>query len=327
LSNLYGAIAASNMSVGGKAVVHNNTECLVRGVGWLRGVKDLENVVVASRQGVPVRVAAVAAVQLGPEFRRSALEKGGQEAVGGVVIMRVGQNPLEVTRAVKEKIRQLQAGLPEGVRVVPFYERTRRIESAIHTVTGTLREEIVIACIAILLILTHVRSAIVVCVTLPASALPSGGVGLAPSMRPVLPRLVIAAVVAVLVLAIVLAHWRTVAVGSLIVIAFLADTRFHKLGSEFMPELNEGSVMDMPLTAPRVAMSQAVDDVIVRDRVLNSFPEVEQVVGKIGRAETATDPSPVDMVETVVSLRPPEWWPKRKIEFRDALAQAAVVAG
>src|SRR3954452_19052562 len=102
--------------------------------------------------------------------------------------------------------------------------------------------------------------------------------------------------------------------------------RTRHLGSEFMPELNEGSIMDMPLTAPRVPMAQAVDDVQVRDRFLRSFPEVEQVVGKIGRAETATDPSPVDMVETIISLRPPEWWPKRKIEFDDALAQAAVVA-
>ncbi|HEV8378259.1 MAG TPA: efflux RND transporter permease subunit, partial [Tepidisphaeraceae bacterium] len=122
-------------------------------------------------------------------------------------------------------------------------------------------------------------------------------------------------------------HRWTVAVASLIIVALLADTRFKKLGSEFMPELNEGSLMDMPLTAPRIAMSQAVDDVIVRDQVSRSFPEVEQVVGKIGRAETATDPSPVDMVETVVSLRPADWWPKRQIRFEDALGQAAVVAG
>ncbi|HEV8379148.1 MAG TPA: efflux RND transporter permease subunit, partial [Tepidisphaeraceae bacterium] len=171
LGSLYAAISTSNMSVGGKSVVTNNTEYLVRGVGWLRGVNDLEQVVVASRGGVPIRVKDLATVQLGPEFRRSALEKNGQEVVGGVVMMRVGQNPLEVTKAVKEKIRQLQSGLPQGVRVVPFYERTRLIESAIHTVTSTLREEIIIASIAILLILTHLRSAIVVCITLPMAVL------------------------------------------------------------------------------------------------------------------------------------------------------------
>ncbi len=489
LNSLYAAISTSNMSVGGKSVVTNNTEYLIRGVGWLRGVHDLEQVVVASRGGVPIRVKDLATVQLGPEFRRSALEKNGQEAVGGVVMMRVGQNPLEVTKAVKEKIRQLQSGLPEGVRVVPFYERTRLIESAIHTVTATLREEIIIASIAILLILTHLRSAIVVCITLPMAVLISflfmyylnipsnimslsgiaisigilvdaavvmvenashelkerfgdgkvrgdtseivikacrlvgrpiffsvlimlisfipvfafGGqegklshplaftktfamcgvavlaITLVPALIPLLVRgrirgeeqnwivrsfihiyrpvlswmidrvgvvlWIMAAIlllasgflsvpfltrgllaIAIIAIALVTRRRWTVAVITLVGIALLADTRFKKLGSEFMPELNEGSLMDMPLTAPRIAMSQAVDDVIVRDRVMSSFPEVEQVVGKIGRAETATDPSPVDMVETVVSLRPQEWWPKRQIRFDDALRQAAVVA-
>src|SRR6185369_7791624 len=108
-----------------------------------------------------------------PAFRRSALEKDGREAVGGVVLMRYGENPLQITQRIKEKLRQVQAGLPAGVRVVPFYDRTRLIESAIHTVTGTLREEMIIASIAILLILTHIRSAFVVCVTLPIAVLVS----------------------------------------------------------------------------------------------------------------------------------------------------------
>jgi Cu(I)/Ag(I) efflux system membrane protein CusA/SilA len=491
LSAATAAIAASNMSVGGKVIVTNGTEYLVRGIGWLTGVKDLENVVIASRQGVPIRIQDVATVQLGPEFRRSALEKNGQEAVGGVVMMRVGQNPLEVTYAIKEKIRDMQSGLPDGVRIIPFYDRTRLIESAIHTVTATLREEIIIASIAILLILTHFRSAFVVCVTLPLAVLISflfmyylgipsnimslsgiaisigilvdaavvmvenashelkakfgdeivrgdtteivikscrlvgrpiffsvlimlvsflpvfsfGGqegklshplaftksfamigvailaITLVPALiplfikgrirgeeenwivrsfihiyRPVLSWVIdrpgvvwwIMAVIislgaalvgSVKVSAIALGLgllfvllgvsrtlWRAIAVASLLAIAFLADTRFPKLGSEFMPKLNEGSIMDMPVTAPRVAMSEAVDDVIVRDRLLRSFPEVEQAVGKVGRATTATDPSPIDMVETIASLRPGEWWPKRKLRFDDALAQAAVVA-
>jgi Cu(I)/Ag(I) efflux system membrane protein CusA/SilA len=548
LSALYAAIAKSNMSVGGKVVVQNNSEYLVRGVGWLQGVKDLENVVVTSRQGVPIRVKDVAAVQLGPEFRRSALEKNGQEAVGGVVMMRYGQNPLEITQAIKQKIRDMQSGLPEGVRVVPFYDRTRLIESAIHTVTGTLREEIIIASIAILLLLSHFRSAVVVCITLPMAVLVSflfmyylnmpsnimslsgiaisigilvdaavvmvenathelkekfgdqkvrgdttevvihacrlvgtpiffsviimllsflpvftfGGqegklshplaftktfamIGVAllaitfvPALIPLLikgrlrseeenwivrsfihiykpflswmmdrpsvvwwimaviltlgggfvgssvvsalvlgigimfvvlgvrqsgwtiwlvvaalitlvtmmamrvnpstvnhlpiairhgfPWLVLAAVSVIVGLAMFLKHWRTAAVASLLLIAFFADTRFVKLGGEFMPELNEGSIMDMPLTAPRIALGQAVDDVMVRDRLLRSFPEVEQAVGKVGRADTATDPSPTDMVETVVSMRPKAWWPKRKVQFDDALKQAGVIA-
>jgi Cu(I)/Ag(I) efflux system membrane protein CusA/SilA len=119
---------------------------------------------------------------------------------------------------------------------------------------------------------------------------------------------------------------RVIAAFTLVAIAFLADTRFRKLGGEFMPELNEGSIMDMPLSAPRIPMAQAVDDVMVRDRLLRSFPEVEQAVGKIGRAETATDPSPVDMVETVVTLQPREYWPKRALRLEDATAQAKIVA-
>ncbi len=491
LSSVYSAIASSNMSVGGKTVVSNNSEYLIRGVGWLQGVKDLENVVVTSRGGVPILLKNLASVQLGPEYRRSALEKNGHEAVGGVVMMRYAQNPLEVTRLIKEKIRDMQSGLPQGVRVVPFYDRTRLIESAIHTVTGTLREEIIIATIAILLILTHVRSAFVVCITLPLAALISflfmyylgipsnimslSGIAISIGIlvdaavvmvenathelklhagdrkvsgdtteivvkacrlvgRPIFFSVVIMlisflpvfafsgqegklshplaytksfAMIGVAILAITLVpaiipifikgrlkgeedNWivrsfihiykpmlswvidrpgfvwwmmaiilslgagfmsssvvtavvlaigmvfvllgvkrrvpRIVAAAVLVAVAFVADTRFRKLGGEFMPELNEGSIMDMPLSAPRIAMAQAVDDVMVRDRILRSFPEVDQAVGKIGRAETATDPSPVDMVETIVTLQPREFWPKRLMKFDDVTAQANVVA-
>jgi Cu(I)/Ag(I) efflux system membrane protein CusA/SilA len=490
LSTVFGAIASSNMSVGGKVVVSNNSEYAIRGVGWLQGVKDLENVVVTSRGGVPILLKNLATVQLGPEFRRSALEKNGAEAVGGVVMMRYGQNPLEVTRLIKEKIRDMQSGLPQGVRIVPFYDRTRLIESAIHTVTGTLREEIIIATIAILLILTHVRSAFVVCITLPLAALISflfmyylnipsnimslSGIAISIGIlvdaavvmvenathelkekfgtekvagdtteivvracrlvgRPIFFSVVIMlisflpvfafsgqegklshplaytksfAMIGVAILAITLVpaiiplfirgrlkredenwivrsfiniykpllswvidrpgfvwwlmgailslgagfiqsslvasivlalglcfillgvkhlRWRIIAATALIAIAFLADTRFRKLGGEFMPSLNEGTIMDMPQSAPRIAMAEAVDDVMVRDRLIRSFPEVEQAVGKIGRADTATDPSPVDMVETIVNLQPREFWPKRLIRFEDAMAQADVV--
>ena len=550
LGQLYSAIANSNKSVGGKVIQSGNTEYLIRGVGWLQGLEDLEDVVVVSRGSVPIRLKDVATVQMGPAFRRSALEKDGREVAGGVVLMRYGENPLVITQRIKEKIRDLQSGLPEGVRIVPFYDRTRLIESAIHTVTGTLREEIIIASIAILLILTHFRSAFVVCVTLPMATLVSflfmyylnipsnimslsgiaisigilvdaavvmvenathelhqhfgnekvrgdttelvvrscrlvgrpiffsvvimlisflpifaftgqegklshplaftksfamigvavlaitlvpaiiplfirgklsgedqnwivrsfiniykpllswiidrpgfvwwimgailslgagfidsplvsglalsaglvfvvlgvrqggwtiyvvvavlicsflaAGLGreglhvptatLPRALRAALPWLLAAAVAAFLVLAMTLRHWRTVAVATLLLVAFWADTRFRKLGGEFMPSLNEGSILDMPTSAPRVATAQAIDDVMVRDRLIRSMPEVEQAVGKIGRADTSTDPSGIEMVETIITLRPHEWWPKRKFEFDDALAQGAAVA-
>ena len=493
LGAVYGAIQRSNMSVGGKTVVANNSEYIVRGVGWLRGVKDLESVIIESRGGVPVRVKDVAHVQMGPEYRRSALEKNGREAVGGVVMMRFGENPLAVTELIKQKIRDMQSGLPEGVRVVPFYDRTRLIESAIHTVTATLREEMIIAAIAILLILAHARSAFVVCVTLPMAVavsflamyyagMPSnimslcgiaisigilvdaavvmvenathelkehfgdqkvtgdtteivvracrlvgrpiffsviimllsflpvfafGGqegklshplaytksfammgvallaISLVPAMIPIfirgrlrgeedniivrsfvhiykpmlswvidrpavvwwmmavilslgagfvgvawLQQIVVGVGLIFILLGTRKSGWvaRLAGVVTLLAVAFVADTRFVKLGGEFMPSLNEGSIMDMPTSAPRIAMVQAVDDVMIRDRIMRGFPEVEGVVGKIGRADTATDPSPVDMVETIVTLHQREWWPKRKVMFGDLVKQAGVVA-
>jgi Cu(I)/Ag(I) efflux system membrane protein CusA/SilA len=171
LGAVFNAVARSNIAVGGKVYFEANAEFLIRGVGWLRGVKDLENVVVAERDGVPIYVQNLSALKLGPEYRRCMMEKNGTEAVGGVVMMRYGENPLKVTQAIKDRIEQLQAGLPAGVRIVPFYDRTRLIEGAIHTLLGTLKEEIIVASLVVLLVLRHLRSAIVVCVTLPLAVL------------------------------------------------------------------------------------------------------------------------------------------------------------
>jgi Cu(I)/Ag(I) efflux system membrane protein CusA/SilA len=486
LSTVFDAVARSNIAVGGKVYFENNAEYLIRGVGWLRGVHDLENVVVAERKGVPIYTRNLAAVQLGPEYRRSMLEKNDREAVGGVVMMRYGENPLTVTRAIKARIEQLQAGLPPGVRIVPFYDRTRLIEGAIHTLVGTLREELIVASIAILLILTHIRSAIVVCSTLPLAVLvafilmyylgiPSNIMslsGIAISIgilvdaavvmtenatheltkhfghervrgdtteivvkacrlvgKPIFFAVIIMLIsflpvfalggqegkmfhplaftksfammgVAILAVTFVPAmipifikgrlrseedNWivrsfiniykpvltwlmnvpaagicfvgflfligaglvgsRTLFMGVLALALFFGSVffrrffskalafillgttalvawNFPKLGREFMPPLDEGSILDMPVTVPRVSIVQASDDIRVRDRIMRSFPEVDQVVGKVGRADTPTDPSGIDMVETVVTLRPKEWWPKRKLQFKDALDEA-----
>ncbi|MEX1096949.1 MAG: efflux RND transporter permease subunit [Planctomycetales bacterium] len=496
LGELYSAVARSNSAVGGRVVQKARAEYLVRSVGWIASTRDVEQTVVKSVDGTPIYVSNVATVQLGPTLRRGVLEKDGSEAVGGVVIMRYGENPLEVTRRIKDKIAQLQPGLPEGVRIVPFYERTRLIESAIDTVTGVLREEMIIASLAVLLILWHLRSALIICITLPMAVLvafilmrlfdmPSnimslsgiaisigvlvdsaivmvenathhlqrkfgeqkvvgdtremvlpalqtvgrpiffsvmimlisfvpvfalGGmegrmfhplaftktfamlgvsilaITLVPALIPLLVRgrlrheeeswivrsvieiyrpvlrflldhpwpivwltglifilgavpwgidLLFRFVVGGVLAAMLWAAWReeswrqrgwaaAMAVG-LLAVALLADQNMRRLGREFMPPLDEGSILDMPVTVPRASVTQASDDLKARDALLRMFPEVEQVVGKAGRAETPTDPAPLDMVETVINLRPREHWPKRELRYDDALAETGAV--
>ncbi|MCC6357404.1 MAG: efflux RND transporter permease subunit [Phycisphaerales bacterium] len=489
LSALYNAVARSNIAVGGKVFVEARAEYLIRGVGWIRGVRDLENIVVAERDGVPIYVRNVATVQLGPEYRRSMLEKNNQEAVGGVVMMRYGENPLEVTKNIKQRIEELQPGLPSGVRIIPFYDRTRLIEGAIHTLTRTLTEEMIVASIAILLILTHLRSALLVCLTLPLAVLVSfilmyylgipsnimslSGIAISIGIlvdaavvmvenatheltrkfghdrvrgdtteivvnacrlvgKPIffaviimlisfLPVFVLTgqegkmfhplaftktfAMVGVACLAVTFVpamipvlirgrlrseeeNWivrsfiniykpvltwlmdvpaagiwfmsflfvvgagfigstqfflvvlaaalffgciffrRIVAKGvafGLLLAAATWSWHFPKLGREFMPPLDEGSILDMPVTVPRVSVTQAADDIRLRDMIMKSFPEVDQVVGKAGRADTPTDPSGIDMIETIVTLRPKEWWPKRGMRFDDALKEAGTL--
>ena len=168
----YSAVARSNSSVGGRVIHQGNAEYLIRSVGWIENLDDIRETVVAQRSnGTPINVGMLGTVQVGPAFRRSVLEKDGKEAVGGVVLMRYGENPLEVTRRVKEKITTLQAGLPAGVRIVPFYDRTPLIHKAIETVSGTVKEELIVCTIAILLVMGHVGNAFVVAVTLPMAIL------------------------------------------------------------------------------------------------------------------------------------------------------------
>src|SRR5262249_55063798 len=151
-----------------------NSEYLVRGVGWLgtgianggafdskQAINDLQNVVLAVPGQGLLKLGDLAHVALGPGFRRGVFEKDGNEVVGGVVLMRFGENPLEVTRRIKDKIQELQVGLPEGVRIVGVYDRTQLIERAVGTVTGTLLEAIVTATIAVLLVLLHFRTSFI----------------------------------------------------------------------------------------------------------------------------------------------------------------------
>jgi len=442
LGEIYSAIARSNSAVGGGVVQKGNAEYLIRSVGWIEDLDDIRQTVVTERNGVPVTVGDLATVQMGAEFRRSVLEKDGMEVTGGVVMMRYGENPLDVTERVKEKIRELQKGLPEGVKIVPFYDRTRLIEGSIHTVTKILEHEILIAAIAILLVLTHVRSVFVVIITLPLSILVafilmkwfgissnimslsgiaisigilvdqaivmlenathrltqhfgdkritgdtteivvgamrqvgrpiffsvlimvisflpvfalSGQEGklfhplaftktfaligtalisitLVPAIIPLLIRgrlsreennWIVRSVIDMYrpVLGFLMNKPKTVVWLFVMLLAFGFFTARH-LGREFMPSLDEGGIMDMPVTVPRASVTEVADDIKARDALLRALPEVEMVVGKAGRAETPTDPSPLDMIETVITLRPREDWLKRKIKLPKAEEEA-----
>lgn len=504
LGELYAAVGKSNMPAGGGVVQKNNAEYIVRGVGWIKDKYDIENTVIKEVNGTPIYVKNIATVQLGTQFRRSVYEKDGNEVTGGAVLMRHGENPLAVTERVKEKIQELQPGLPEGVHIVPAYDRTRLIHGAIHTLTEVMWHEMVIASLAILLILMHVRSVFVICVTLPLSVLfsfllmwvlretgiidiqanimslagitisigilvdqaivmtenathtlkqhfgdrrvtgdirelvikPCRTVGrpiffsvmimllsfipvfmlsgregklfhplaftksfamlgvalisvtLVPALIPTfikgrirseeenwivrsfiniykplltwaLPRrnlvmwmfavlLVLAAgmfplqaVVGqgasetawkhtfLLVFGLVASltviftrgfRWQVLSLASLVLIGLWAY-QFPKIGVAFMPALDEGATLDMPITVPRASVTQAADDLKARDALLRGFPEVESVIGKAGRADTPTDPAPLDMVETFVNYRPRELWPKRVLRYDDAAAQ------
>ena len=171
LGELYAAVSKSNLSVGGGVIQKNNAEYLVRSVGWIRDLKDIENTVIKEVGGTPLYVKNVAMVQKGTQFRRAVYEKDGNEVVGGIVLMRHGGNPLAVTQRIKEKIQELQPALPTGVRIIPAYDRTALITGAIHTLTEVMWHEMLIAAVAILLILLHFRSVFVICVTLPLAVL------------------------------------------------------------------------------------------------------------------------------------------------------------
>src|SRR5215213_9622768 len=439
LSTVVEAVERSNTNVGGNVVEQAGQWAVVRGLGLIESTADVENVVLGAQNGTPVYVKNVAEVKLGNAFRTGALDRNGAEAVGGVVVARYGVNVLEVIEAVKRKIEELKPGLPEGVRVVPFYDRTQLINRASDTLREALIEELILVTLANLLFLAHFRSVLIVTVPLPLAVLFSflfmryfgissnimslAGIAIAISdlvdagivvtenayraiekdgidtrdkarvWRAVLDAtktvgVPIFASMAIIVLAFMpvfalegqegklfrpLAFTKTFAMlgaacmavtlvpvlctyvlggklhpeewnpimrflravyrpllvtavrhrvvtVSLAVLLFagavLVSTR---IGSEFMPPLNEGDLMYMPVTDPAISIDEAARVLARQDEILKGFPEVEWAVGKAGRAETSTDPSPVNMNETIVHLRPEEQW-------RDGMTRERLVA-
>ncbi len=423
------AIGDHQVDIGARVLEMGGREYMIRGLGYLGGLDDIRDVAVgATANGTPIRVADVANVSIGPAPRRGAADLDGQgEVVSGIVVMRFGADAYETIGRVKERLREIEAGLPAGVRLRTAYDRSDLIERAIRTLQEKLLEESLIVALVIALFLFHVRSALVVIVTLPLGILFSflvmrafgvssnimslGGIAIAigamtdaaivmvENMHKHLERaeeegrevdrweiarrsavqvgpalffsLLIITVSFLPVFALeqqegrlfkplaftktfamagsallsitlvpVLMGWLVrgrirpesanpasrflqalyapvirfatrrpwIVIAAAAAVVALTVIPFRRLGSEFMPPLREGSILFMPTTVPGVSIAQAREILRWQDSVLASFPEVETVLGKAGRAETATDPAPLDMFETTITLKPEREW-------------------
>src|SRR5476649_293864 len=173
LMEVMDAVKQSNLNVGGKVIEENGMEFVVRGIGLVNSISDLENIVVSQNNGMPIFLKDIATVQLGGDFRRGALDVNGHEAVGGIVIMRKGENAMAVISAVKEKISQISSGLPSGVSIKPFYDRSELISRTLDTLKHALTEEIILVTLAVIIFLAHWRSILIVALPLPLSILVS----------------------------------------------------------------------------------------------------------------------------------------------------------
>jgi len=430
LRHVIEAIQRSNNDVGGRSVEFGGREYMVRGRGYIKSISDVENIPVGTDgDGTPILIRDIAFVQIGPDMRRGIAELDGQgEVVGGIVIVRYGENALRVLDKVKKKIEEVTPSLPPGVKIVTTYDRSELIKASIATLRKTLIEEMVVVSVVIIVFLLHFRSAFIPIFALPIAVLLSfipmyymkitsnimslGGIAIAIGAmvdasivlvenvhkrlekwsasterkgerfavmlhamnevgRPIFYSLLIIAVSFIPIFALeaqegrlfkplaftknfamffsaVLAITLTPALMSLLIrgkiiseerhpisrflirlyhpfVAFALQYRgwvilaavilgavtipfYLKLGSEFMPPLNEGSILYMPTSPPGMSPTQAAEVLHTQDKLLKQFPEVERVFGKIGRARTATDPAPLSMVETVVTLKPKEEW-------------------
>lgn len=450
------AVQAANKESGGALLEKGEAEYMVRTTGYLRTLDDFRNVVIATRDGIPVLLKDVATVDLGPEIRRGVAELNGEgEVVGGVVVMRYGQNALETLHAVKEKLSALQKTLPEGVEIVPVYDRSKLIEESVKTLTHKLLEEFAVVVLVCALFLFHFRSALVAIVSLPlgilgafvvmhyqginANIMSLGGIAIA------IGAMVDAAIVMIENMHKVLEQWRhahpdeeptsadywrlaeraAVEVGpalfcSLLIITLsfipvfsleaqegrmfspLAFTKtwamamaaglgitlipvlmgyfirgkipdekanpinrflirlyeplldkvlafpkttltlalllllvtlwpLSRLGSEFMPPLDEGDLLYMPSTLPGISAREASRLLQQTDRLIKSVPEVASVFGKAGRADSATDPAPLTMLETTIHFVPRDQWrpgmtPAKLVEELDKVVSIPGIA-
>jgi len=426
LSRVMEAIRMSNRDVGGSVIEMAETEYMVRGFGYLKSSADLEKVSLAvTENGTPIMLRDVADVTVGPAIRRGVTELDGQgEAVGGIIVMRFGENALATIDAVKKKIASMKTSLPEGVEIVPVYDRSTLILRAVDFLKDKLVEESVMVALVCVVFLMHLRSAFVAILTLPLGILSSfivmrwlgvnanimslGGIAIAigamidasivmienahkhlerdlgkkprleilldsaaevgpalffslliitlsfipvftleaqegrlfsplaftktfamaaaailsitlspalmiylvrgditPEMKNPLNRFLIATVRPVVAFSLRRKSMVVIASLALTALAWIPLTR---IGSEFMPPLDEGDILYMPTTMPNLSITKAREVLQQTDKVIRTFPEVEHVFGKAGRAETATDPAPLSMFETIIKLKPKDKW-------------------
>ena len=430
LATVVNMVRMSNADVGGRVLEVSGTEHYVRGRGYVKSPKDLEKVVLGSHMGTPILLRDVGMVRIGPAQRRGLADLDGEgETVGGVVVARSGTNALDVIDAVKARIEELKPTLPQGVQLVPTYDRSRLIRESIATLKHTLIEELIVVTLVILLFLLHFRSTLVPALLLPiavllafipmkqmgltANIMSLGGIAIAIGAmvdaaiivvenvhkrlerwehegqkearaevvllalqevgRPIFFSLLVitvgflpvftlegtegrlfaplawtktfsmgfAAILSVTLVPAIAAtfirgkirdeehnplsrvldrlydpvcrfalrfRWPVI-VSALVLIAITVPV-VKLLGSEFMPPLNEGTLLYMPTSVPGMSDATARDVLQRQDQVLRQFPEVTRVFGKAGRFDTPTDPAPVSMFETVVELKPPSDWPK-----------------
>ncbi|MCF7844579.1 MAG: CusA/CzcA family heavy metal efflux RND transporter [Kiritimatiellales bacterium] len=429
ISQVMDAIKMANNNVSGQVVDTGGREVAIQGIGFFQGPDDIAQLVVGNRSdGMPLTITDLGEVRTSGLFRRSILANGEEEKVGGIVVMRFGENPLAVIDAVKEKITLIEKSLPEGVTIVPFYDRTSLIKGAIKTLSSVLTQELVITTVILGLFLWHFGSTMITAIALimgvlmtfifmrvfgiPSNIMSLGGIAIAigtmvdsaivisenayrklienpPNTlndriqiitkatlevgKPIVFAIFIIilsflpifsltgmegklfaplaftnvfAMLGALIAALFLVPLLSVfflrgklrkdddipivrilqkyyeplllkalnhrkvtltVMGVLVVIGIGAITQ---IGSEFMPPLDEGSIMYMPITVPDVSEERAQELLIMTNKIISKFPEVETVVGKAGRAATATDPAPMAMIETFITLKPKDEWRK-----------------
>jgi len=448
LSKVRSAIQRGNQEVGGSVIEMGEGEYMIRATGYLKSIADLGAIPLAmNKEGTPIRLADVADIHLGPQMRRGVADLNGEgEVVGGVIIMRFGENALKTIAAVKDKLAVLQKSLPEGVQVVETYDRSSLIQRAVDTLQHKLFEEFLVVVLVCLVFLFHVRSSLVIILSLPlgilaafivmnaqglnANIMSLGGIAIAIgamvdaaivmietvhkkiehtsydrklhwqvvteaavevgpalffslliitlSFLPVFTlqaqegrlfaplaftktyAMAAAAGLSITLVPVLMGYfirgkivaesknpvnralmwiyrpligqitrhpWRIVGLSlALVVVGFWPA---NKLGSEFMPDLDEGDLMYMPTAFPGISIGKAQELLQQTDKLIRSVPEVRTVFGKMGRADTATDPAPLSMVETVIQLKPKkEWRPGYDIDdIKAELSQRLQIPG